>query len=303
MLLRLPGDVKGGASIGRRPGADGRVEGGALLANSTPDALWNASALRLLRPSAVACRDLRLRRGRETLLDGVTLSVPAGARLLLVSRPDESASALLRILAGLTRAERGEVELAGLEDPSPAGWGRRVAYVGPQPGVYPWMTPREALALAGRLHGLDAGEIDVRIGRLAGPFGLWRALERPISRGGPPFEQRVAFVAALLGEPEVLLLDEPLRAIDPDERQRLLRIPGARRTVVLASRYPASEAGLCTHVALLANGRLVLVAPISQLEEQRLPLSMRGIEALAAAGRGPEPGPPHVAHQPIPQER
>ena len=292
------------ASIGgRRPGGHGRVEGGALLANSTPDALWNASALRLLRPSAVACREIRLRRGRETLLDRVTLSIPAGARLLLVSRPEESASALLRILAGLTRPAGGEVELAGLEDPSPLGWGRRVAYVGPQPGVYPWMTPREALTLAGRLHGLDPGEIDARIARLAGPYGLWRALDRPITRGGPPFEQRVAFVAALVGEPEVLLLDEPLRAVDPDERQRLLRIPGTRRTVVLASRYPASEAGLCTHVALLLDGRLALVAPISQLEEERLPLSMRGIEALAAAGRPPESGPSSAAHQPVPQER
>src|SRR5918999_1137434 len=190
------------ASIGgRRPGGHGRVEGGALLANSTPDALWNASALRLLRPSAVACREIRLRRGRETLLDRVTLSTPAGARLLLVSRPEEPASALLRILAGLTRPAGGEVELAGLEDPSPLGWGRRVAYVGPQPGVYPWMTPREALTFAGQLHGLDASEIDSRIGRLAGAYGLWRAPDRPITRGGPPFEQRVSFSAAPRGGP------------------------------------------------------------------------------------------------------
>lgn len=251
----------------------------------------------------MACRNIRLRRGRETLLDGVTLSVPAGARLLLVSRPEASASALLRILAGLTRPTRGELELAGLEDPSPLGWGRRVAYVGPQPGVYPWMTPREALTLAGRLHGLEAGEIEARIARLAGPYGLWRALERPITRGGPPFEQRVAFAAALLGEPEVLLLDEPLRAVDPTERQRLLRIPGARRTVLLASRYPASEAGLCTHVALLVDGRLSLVAPISQLEEERLPLSMRGIEALAAAAQPRESNPLGAAGRPQTQER
>jgi ABC-type multidrug transport system ATPase subunit len=86
----------------------------------------------------------------------------------------------------------------------------------------------------------------------------------------------------LLGDPEVVLLDEPLRALEPQDRVRLLRLPGDRRTVVLASRYPASEAGVVDQVALLQKGRVELHAPISVLEGLGLPLSMRGIETLAA---------------------
>ncbi|MGH2357755.1 MAG: ATP-binding cassette domain-containing protein [Candidatus Limnocylindria bacterium] len=254
-----------------------------MLPSSTPDALWGAPPLRVLRPTAVACHDLRRRVRGRSLLDGVTLSVPAGARLLVVSRPDESASLLLRAIAGLARLDGGHVEVAGMSDPSRSGWVRRIGYVGPQPGLYPWMTPREALSLAARLHGLDREAADRRMSRLAEWVGVTAALETPISRGGPPLEQRVALAAALMSDPEVLLLDESLRALDPAERHRLLRFPPGRRAVLVASRYPASEEGLCSHFAFLANGRLALLAPLSRLGDERLPLSLHGIESLAAA--------------------
>jgi ABC-2 type transport system ATP-binding protein len=109
------------------------------------------------------------------------------------------------------------------------------------------------------------------------------SVDRPLSRGGPPLLQRTGLAAALIADPEVLLLDEPLRALDGSERARLLTLPGRRRTVVLASRYPASEKGLATHVALVRDGRVALVAPITELEAAGLTLSMRGIAALAAA--------------------
>ena len=85
----------------------------------------------------------------------------------------------------------------------------------------------------------------------------------------------------MIGDPEVLLLDEPLRALDDTERARLLRIPGRRRTVLLASRYPASEEGLVDQVALLRDGRLALHARRDELTDHGLPLSMKGIVALA----------------------
>jgi ABC-type multidrug transport system ATPase subunit len=91
----------------------------------------------------------------------------------------------------------------------------------------------------------------------------------------------VGLAAALMGDPEVLLLDEPLRAVERPERVRLLRIPGPRRTVLLASRYPASEDGIVDDVALIRDGRLALQVPRAQLTEHDLPLSMRGIGALA----------------------
>ncbi|MGH2445038.1 MAG: ABC transporter ATP-binding protein [Thermoleophilaceae bacterium] len=222
----------------------------------------------------MSCTNLR----RRGLLDRCTLSVPAGMRLLVVSEPEASASMLLRILAGLSHRHGGRVEIAGMRDE----WSGRMAYVGPQPGLYRWMTPLQALDLAAGLIGLAPDEAGRRTERaLAWVHITDRAAGRPISRGGVPLLQRTAFATALLGDPEVLLLDEPLRAIEARERARLLRLPGARRTIVLASRYPATEAGLVTHIALLRRGRLALLASVDELEAAGVPISQRGVAMLA----------------------
>jgi ABC-2 type transport system ATP-binding protein len=236
-----------------------------------------------MRPAAVEVHGLRRAQDRRWVLDGLELRVPVGARLLLVSRPEESVSALLRILAGLVRPSGGTVLLAGLAraDESAAGWARRVAYLAPEPGIYSWLSPNEALDLAGRLAGYDRGERRRRIEAASEQFRLGSGADRPISRGGAALAEKTALAAAMLTEPEVLLLDDPLRAVDPLERARLLRLPGRRTTVLLASRFPASEAGLMNQVALLRDGRLALHVPMSELERAGLSPSLRGIEALA----------------------
>jgi ABC-2 type transport system ATP-binding protein len=248
------------------------------MTSSTPDALWSAPSLRLLRPAGIAWSDLR--HGR--LLDGTSLTVPVGVRLLVVGQPEEGASLLLRVLAGLSPVHRGRVEIAGTTDPSPHGWARRVGYVGPETGIRSWMTPREALRLGSDLLGLSSAVAVRRIEEVVDWVRLpSSALDLPVGRGGPGIVQRTALASALLGDPEVVLLDEPLRALDPAERRRLLRLPGRRRTVLLASRDPASEEGLVRHVVLLRGGRIAVLAPLRQLEAAGLPLSMEGIVTLA----------------------
>jgi len=206
-----------------------------------------------------------------------------GARLLIVSQPEESAWLLLRVLAGVAHARAGTVRLAGVTraDDSAAGWSRRVGYVGPESGIYPWMSPREVLDLAARLAGLDSEERHRRIELAAERYRMGLQLDQPTRRGGPSLAQRTALAAAMLTDPEVLLLDEPLRAVEPTERIRLLAIPGRRRTVLIASRFPASEAGVVNQVALLRQGSIVLHAPVRELDERGLTLSQRGIETLA----------------------
>jgi len=246
--------------------------------------LWASRSVRLLRPAAVICDGITRAVRGQTLLDDLHLVVGVGARLLIVSQPEESASLLLRVLAGLAHLRAGTVRLAGVTraDDSAAGWARRVGYVGPESGIYPWMSPREVLDLAARLAGLDSDERHRRIELAAETYRMGLQLDEPIRRGGPSLTQRTALAAAMLTDPEVLLLDEPLRAVEPTERTRLLAIPGRRRTVLIASRFPASEAGLVNQVALLRRGRLALHAPVRELDARGLTLSQRGIETLAA---------------------
>ena len=251
--------------------------------SSTPDALWASPSARLLRPVAVACRGLRRAVGGELLLDGLDLHVPVGARLLVVSEPEASASLLLRVLAGLARLESGTIRLAGLSraDGSTEGWARLVGYVGAETALYPWLSPREVFELVTRLAAYDSAEARVRSETVIGRFGLVAALDQPLGRLGPALAQRVALAAAMLTDPEILLLDDPLRSADPSERHLFLNIRARRRTVVLASRIPAAEAGLVDQVAFIRRGKLALHAPVRDLEAAGLSLSRRDLASLA----------------------
>jgi ABC-type multidrug transport system ATPase subunit len=216
----------------------------------------------------------------------VTLSVPVGGRLLVVSQPPAAASMLLRIFAGLVRPDRGEVEVAGLSDPSSAGWQQRIGYVEPDPGIPTWLTPREALGLAVDLRELAVASRDRAVMVAAANAAIGEdEIDRTIERGGRSLLERVALATALIGEPEVLLLDEPLRSLAPARRAALLALPWPpRRTVVRASGDPASAAALVSHVALLRDGRLALLTPVSRLAALGLPVTL---EALALLARSP----------------
>jgi ABC-2 type transport system ATP-binding protein len=267
-----------------RARARARVAG---VTSSTPDALWSSRAVRLLRPAAVVCEGLRRRDRGGAGLNGVNLWVPVGARLLLVGDPDGAATMLLRVLAGLAHRDAGRIRIAGTDrrDSSPEGWGRRIAYVGPETGLYPWMSAAEVLELAARLALLDRQTTRRRTAEAVERWGLAVGLERPMRRVGLAHLQRTAMAAAMLGDPEVVFLDEPLRAVDPDERIRLLRLPGERRTMLLASRYPATETGCVSQAALIRGGRVAVRVPVATLEQQGLPLSKRSLAALADAPR------------------
>lgn len=217
------------------------------------------------------------------MLADVHLTVPVGSRLLVVSQPPASASLLLRILAGIARADGGRICMAGLTraKSGPAGWARRIGYVGPDV-IHSWLSPREALELAGRLADLRGRSLARLVGAALESYELLGFADQPMRRGGPAVVQRVTLAAAQLNEPEVLLLDEPLRALDAMDRARLLGKAGPRQTVILASRYPASVSGLVNRVVLLLDGRVRLDADVAELEGRNLSLSMSGLEALAS---------------------
>jgi ABC-2 type transport system ATP-binding protein len=253
------------------------------MPSSTPDALWSSPASDRLHSATVEVRDLARRVGSQVILDGIELTVPAGARVLVAAIEPTAPSLLLRIMAGLAHPERGTVTLAGLrrETAVRAGWARRVAFVGSESGIPLWMTPAESLDLAARLAGFDDFEREHLVDESLQRYQLGAIRDRPLRYAGRIVLERTALAAALLPDPEVLLLDDPLRAHPPADRLRLLRIPGARRTVLLASPYPAQEAGIVDRVVLIRHGRVALNAPMSDLDRHQLPLSLRGLTALA----------------------
>jgi ABC-2 type transport system ATP-binding protein len=239
--------------------------------------------------SALAFEEVTRRFGRRngvTALDNVSWSVDIGARACLLGPNGAGKSTSIRLLQGAIRPTAGRVSLLGAVVVSPGYLdARRLTGIVPQgPGMYPDVTAAEFLQLAQRLYG---GE---NMARVVEVFGLGDQLGKVLTQLSGGYQRRLVLASALLGEPELLLLDEPTVGLDPvsmrDVHAFLRRImPG--RTVLLCTHNLAEAEALCESAIILRQGRVVLHERISDLR-QRVPsvLSLRaaqGPERLLAA--------------------
>lgn len=238
---------------------------------------------------AVAARGLTKHFGKAIALEGVDLDVPRGAALGLLGPAGAGKSTLIRILAGLVRPSAGIVTINGARGGSVRSR-RRVGVVLQDAQLYGWMTATEVLAFAANLAGVPGDVLPARIEGVAAHFQLEGVLERRVAALDVPTRGRLSIAQALVGDPEVLLLDEPGQALDPDGRRHILGFIGAlreRTTVVVASRRFADLNVLCDRVALMEAGRITLEAPIDEVRI-RMPsvyvIQTGSVGGLALAG-------------------
>jgi ABC-2 type transport system ATP-binding protein len=151
--------------------------------------------------------------------------------------------------------------------------------------LYGWMTAREVLAFAADLAGVPDDGMAARIDATAGRFRLEHVLDRRVSAIEGPTRARLAIAQALVGDPAILLLDEPAQALEAESRREVLGLVAAHRgraTVVVASPRFADVSSICDRVALMDAGRIALEAPIAEVRG-RMP-SVYVIETRSAGG-------------------
>lgn len=233
-----------------------------------------------------------LRRGFDgtPLFDGFDLEIGAGRTTVLIGPSGCGKSTLLRILLGLLTPEAGSVAFEGerLTPDTLLTARRRMGYVIQGGGLFPHLTARDNVTLMARHLGRDRAGIDARVEELA---ALTRfptdALDRyPLQISGGQ-RQRVALMRALMLDPGVLLLDEPLGALDPmvryqlqTELREIFRTLG--KTVVMVT-HDLAEAGFFgDHIVLLRDGRIVQSGGIDEFLEQP---ADDFVEAFVAAQR------------------
>jgi len=214
---------------------------------------------------AIALRDLTKSYDGHAAIEGVTLDVPPRTTLALVGPSGSGKSTVLRIVAGLIAPDRGEVLIGDMPMnlANKRALRLRMGYVIQEGGLFPHLTAFENVALMGRELGWNAERVRARVNDLAGLVGLpgdWLARYPAQLSGGQ--RQRVGLMRALLLDPEVLLLDEPLGALDPLIRARLqedLRdiVRRLQKTALLVTHDMAEAAYLGDEIAVLRDGRVV----------------------------------------------
>jgi osmoprotectant transport system ATP-binding protein len=213
------------------------------------------------------------RYGGSVALGPIDLAVPAGATTALIGPSGAGKSTLLRMLNGLVWPDAGVVRFRG--DPLPRKRlpevRRQIGYVVQGGALLPHLDGRENVALVARFLGWDRRRIAARVEELASvvrlPADALRRFPRQLSGGQA---QRVSLMRALMLDPEVLLLDEPLGALDPMTRfdlQQDLRDAFARlgKTVVLVTHDLAEAAFLAARAVLLRDGSIAQEGPVDEL--------------------------------------
>jgi ABC-type multidrug transport system ATPase subunit len=218
---------------------------------------------------AIELAGLTRRYGERVALQDVTLTLPAGATLVVFGPNGAGKSTLLRVLATLLRPHAGTVRVLGRALPD-EGWAvrGRIGLLGHAPLLYRDLSGRENLSYHARLHGVAlerAWELLERVGLSA------RADDKvhTYSRG---MVQRLAVCRAVLHDPEVLLLDEPRANLDPAAAELVEPLIGASsgRTRIVTSHDPAGGLAEADVALGLRAGRADLVAPAGEIDAARI---------------------------------
>jgi len=249
--------------------------------------------------AAVRTRGLSKRFGSVLALDALDLDVPRGSIFGLLGPNGAGKTTTIRILTGLARASGGSAEVAGVDvaDDRPEVR-RRIGHLDQDPRFYGWMKGRELLEICGRLAGLDGAGLRDRVRATLARTGLSEAGERRIGTYSGGMRQRLGIAQAVLHEPELLILDEPVSSLDPEGRRSLLElIEGLRgtATVIVSTHVLDDVERICDRVAILDRGRLITEGSLADLLEaharpifELVPAPGQGeaVEALATRLRG-----------------
>ena len=219
-----------------------------------------------LEQPAIVVAGLVKRYKRTVALDGLDCQVPSGAITGLLGPNGAGKTTLFRSLLGLTRVDSGDIRILGL--PVPAGLPevtKRLGAIVEEPGTIKALTGRVNVQVAADQLGFGHDRIE----ELLEFVGLKADAGRKLDEYSKGMRQRLGLAAALIGDPELLLLDEPLDGLDPAGqmafRARLRDLADSGRTVVVSSHDLADIEALADYVIVLNHGKLVSQGPLEDL--------------------------------------
>jgi len=206
----------------------------------------------------------------HTALAGVDLTVTRGEIFGILGANGAGKSTTFRIIAGMIAPTSGEVRLFGRPAADPESR-RRVGYLPDSPAFYEFLTARESLCLCARLSDVPNAGIEGRIGELLELVGLPHARDQRLRTFSKGMLQRLGIAQALVHDPSLLLLDEPMAGLDPLGRNDvcgiLLQLKRNGKTIVFSSHLLQDFELLCDRVGILERVMLAAMEQMSALHD------------------------------------
>jgi ABC-2 type transport system ATP-binding protein len=230
--------------------------------------------------------------GRPVLRD-VSFSVAPGEIVAYLGANGSGKTTTVRVLTGLLTPGNGRVRVDGraIEDDL-VGYRRRLGYVPETADVYPFLSGREYLQLVGRLRALRDEVLDERVDELLETLGLGEHRYQALSSYSKGMRQKVLLCAALLHDPEILILDEPLTGLDVTAvmvTKALLRELAARgRTILYSTHLLEVAETLCRRVLILHDGRIVADDSVENLRRLSQQPSLEAVFSARVLDESPD---------------
>ena len=204
---------------------------------------------------------------------GISFTVTRGQIFGFLGPNGAGKTTTIKMLTGLIAPTSGHATILGEAVPSPAAMGK-VGFLPENPYVYPYLTPREFVSLCGRLNGLGGKDLARRTEAVIERVGIAEAIDRPVRNLSKGMLQRAGFAAALIHDPELLILDEPMSGLDPvgrkDIRDLIVSEAQANKTIFFSSHILTDVEMLCDAVCILRKGEVVVSGAMDDLVDKEI---------------------------------
>ena len=205
---------------------------------------------------------------RVEAVRGISFRVTQGEAFGFLGPNGAGKTTTIKILMGLMRPTGGQVSLFGL--PVPQRRSReKIGFMPENPYIYPYLSPWEFVEACARLSGLRGAVLRDRVTRVLAQTGILYAATRQVRRLSKGMVQRTGLAAALVADPELLVLDEPMSGLDPggrkEVRDMILEERRRGRTIFFSTHILSDVPQLCDHVAILQRGQTVLAGRLEEL--------------------------------------
>jgi ABC-2 type transport system ATP-binding protein len=221
--------------------------------------------------SSVSTQSLRREFGKVTAVRDLTLELPRGGVIGLVGPNGSGKSTVIRMLLGLIRPTSGTAQVLSDSIQDPSVYAARVGALIENPAFVPSLSAQSNLRSLARLRGLSNDRVD-QVLEIVGLKGREKDAVKTFSLG---MKQRLGIAAALLPDPELLILDEPTNGLDPagivEIRGLLQRLASEDRTVIVSSHLLAEIEAACEYIVVIRFGELMFSGPIEELMAQATP--------------------------------
>jgi len=229
-------------------------------------------------------RNLTKRYRRIPAVEDVSFAIQPGEVLGYLGPNGSGKSTTVKMITGLIEPTRGEILFHGRNVSEDwAAFQRRIGYVPEEPHLYPQLTGREYLQLVGRLRGLPRRVLEARMDEMLHLFSLWEDRHSPLSAYSKGMRQKMLLSAALLHNPELLILDEPFSGLDVNTALMLRALVKALadegRMILYSSHELEVVERVCSSVMILRKGHVVAWDAVERLRDLMHQPSLEGVFA------------------------